>query len=204
MSSYYEHWLDEQDRAAAVENAEWERTPEGRAWKLQAENDRLREAASAAETALHEQRQAQQHPDEWREWLKVRPLLPVVIDFGPDRPMTFDGFLSEVGPRPSEGHVVVRVDETGAFDRGNMVWARRPGETGTLAPPRLDGKCYSTSEFAALVGKSAYTVRQMCLRGIVRAERDDRAGRTGEWRIPPSELVRWRQEGPFRLPRTRS
>ena len=55
---------------------------------------------------------------------------------------------------------------------------------------------YSTEQFARLVDKAEYTVRQWCRLGRVRAEkRAAGRGTTFEWRISHVELVRYRNDG---------
>ena len=55
---------------------------------------------------------------------------------------------------------------------------------------------YSTSEFAALLGRAEYTVREWARTGRVRAEkRYDGHGRHKNWVISHAELLRVRHEG---------
>ena len=44
---------------------------------------------------------------------------------------------------------------------------------------------YTTDEAASRLGRSGWTVRQLCNKGQIRAKKVRGKGRTGEWRIPP-------------------
>jgi hypothetical protein len=60
---------------------------------------------------------------------------------------------------------------------------------------------YSTDEFAKLVGKAEFTVREWCRRGRVRAEKR-LSGRGGfpAWVISHEEFLRYQREGLLQLP----
>jgi hypothetical protein len=55
---------------------------------------------------------------------------------------------------------------------------------------------YTTDEFARLVGRAAFTVREWCRLGRVRAEKrvSGRGGGT-DWTISQAEYVRYQREG---------
>lgn len=60
---------------------------------------------------------------------------------------------------------------------------------------------YSTDEFARLVGKAEFTVREWCRLGRVRAEKKGSGrGKHRSWVVSHDELLRFRREGllPFR------
>jgi hypothetical protein len=59
----------------------------------------------------------------------------------------------------------------------------------------------NTTEFAKIVGRSAYTVRELCKFGILNASMNHKKPRTGQWEIPLSEVERWGREGPFQISR---
>lgn len=63
----------------------------------------------------------------------------------------------------------------------------------TKQPPK---ELYSVEEFAEIIKRSPYTVREWCRLGRVRATKTQ-SGRGGiaEWRIPHEELIRYRNEG---------
>ncbi len=55
---------------------------------------------------------------------------------------------------------------------------------------------YSTDEFAALVGKAGFTVREWCRHGRVRAEkRLSGRGAFPAWCVSHAELLRYQREG---------
>jgi hypothetical protein len=55
---------------------------------------------------------------------------------------------------------------------------------------------YSTDEFARLVGKAEFTVREWCRLGRVRAEKKGSGrGRYQSWVVSHAELLRYRQHG---------
>lgn len=55
---------------------------------------------------------------------------------------------------------------------------------------------YTSSEFAVIVGRAKFTVRQWCLRGRLKAEKGKAGrGKTKEWRISHEELLRYQNEG---------
>lgn len=55
---------------------------------------------------------------------------------------------------------------------------------------------YSTEEFAKLVGKAEFTVREWCRLGRVRAEkRSSGRGKHCAWVIAHAELLRFQREG---------
>lgn len=63
----------------------------------------------------------------------------------------------------------------------------------TKQPPK---ELYSVEEFAEIIKRSPYTVREWCRLGRVRAMKTQ-GGRGGipEWRISHEELIRYRNEG---------
>ena len=62
---------------------------------------------------------------------------------------------------------------------------------------------YTTDEFARLLGKAEFTVREWCRHGRIRAEkRNSGRGAIPAWVISHAELLRYRREGllPIRKP----
>jgi hypothetical protein len=65
-----------------------------------------------------------------------------------------------------------------------------------FSEPREHRECYSVKEFAELVHKAPYTVRQWCLEGRINAtKRMERRGGTELWSISAAELFRYWNEG---------
>jgi hypothetical protein len=61
---------------------------------------------------------------------------------------------------------------------------------------------YSTEQFAHLVGKAEYTVREWCRLGRIKAEkRPCGRGYSLEWSIPHAELERYRSYGLLPIPK---
>jgi hypothetical protein len=66
----------------------------------------------------------------------------------------------------------------------------------TLIEHRQVQDCYDTKTVAKILGKSAYSVREWCRLGRVRAEkRQCGRGTSLEWMISHEELMRIRSEG---------
>ncbi len=62
--------------------------------------------------------------------------------------------------------------------------------------PVEDRKSYSTKEFAEIVERQEFTVREWCRQGrIYASKRDSGRGKHGEWLITHDELIRYRNEG---------
>lgn len=60
---------------------------------------------------------------------------------------------------------------------------------------------YTTKEFAEIVGRKEFTVREWCRLGRIAAKKlTGGRGNEGEWRIPHSELIRHQNEGLLPLP----
>ncbi len=66
-----------------------------------------------------------------------------------------------------------------------------------LAQPPITKEWYTIPEIAALIHKSAYTVREWCRHGRVKARKKPCGGRgvSGEWLIGHEELKRLLNEG---------
>ena len=84
-------------------------------------------------------------------------------------------------PPPPAGSVALQAGEEGL----NALLARETAK-----------EWYGTDEFAGLVGKAEFTVREWCRLGRVRAEKK-KCGRgpASEWIISHAELTRIRNEG---------
>jgi predicted site-specific integrase-resolvase len=68
-----------------------------------------------------------------------------------------------------------------------------------LIERQSDKRWYSTGEFAQLVGKAEFTVRQWCRLGRIHAEKKDSGrGAHDSWAISQKELLRYQHEGLLR------
>ena len=65
-----------------------------------------------------------------------------------------------------------------------------------LDKPKTPREFYSVPEFAALVGRNVYTVREWCRLERINAEKcDSGRGDAKNWKIPTAELQRYRDHG---------
>lgn len=73
---------------------------------------------------------------------------------------------------------------------------RIEGMLATLVERQTIRDYYSTDEFARLVGKAEFTVREWCRLGRIRAEkRQSGRGAHPAWAISHQELLRYQKEG---------
>ena len=91
------------------------------------------------------------YPNEWAEWVRLRPLMDPVIDFWAGREFDFSDFLKEVGRQPSPAHRVVRRDKGLPYRQGNIRWRRKKAKKGET--PYLNAK-----QAAAYLGISLRTL----------------------------------------------
>ena len=67
---------------------------------------------------------------------------------------------------------------------------------GMLAQPKETREWYSVEEVAALLSKSAYSVREWCRFGRINAtKRSERRGGAELWSISAGEIARYKDEG---------
>lgn len=65
-----------------------------------------------------------------------------------------------------------------------------------LAQPRETRECYTVDEVAAMLGRTAYSVREWCRLGRINAmKRSERRGGAELWSISASEVTRYKDEG---------
>lgn len=68
-------------------------------------------------------------------------------------------------------------------------------------PPVQNRSFYNVAEFAKLVGKSEYTVREWCRLYRINAEKSDSGhGDSKAWKIPANEVERYRDHGLLPIP----
>ena len=54
---------------------------------------------------------------------------------------------------------------------------------------------YTTQEFGRIVGRSAYSVREYCRKGLLQARKRPSGRGAGQWVIAADELERFRRDG---------
>jgi hypothetical protein len=65
-----------------------------------------------------------------------------------------------------------------------------------LVERRQDREWYTTDDFARIVGKAEFTVREWCRLGRIHAEKKDSGrGAYASWAISHKELLRYQREG---------
>lgn len=78
---------------------------------------------------------------------------------------------------------------------------QRLGGLGENPTQNSDKEFYTVAEFAELVGRSIYTVRQWCRLYRIHAEKCDSGhGDSKSWKIPATELSRYRNHGLLPIP----
>ncbi len=77
-----------------------------------------------------------------------------------------------------------------------QTFSQQVAELNQEAPDHTDREYYSVPEFAELIGRSEYTVREYCRMLRINAEKADSGrGDAKSWKIPVSELARYRDHG---------
>jgi hypothetical protein len=72
-----------------------------------------------------------------------------------------------------------------------------------LRQQRTAKEFYTTAEFAKIVGRAEFTVREWCRHRRIHGEkRDAGRGENGEWKISHAELVRYQSHGLLPVPST--
>ncbi len=75
-------------------------------------------------------------------------------------------------------------------------FSRNVTEMNQEAPEHIDREYYSVPEFAELIGRSEYTVREYCRMERIHAEKcESGRGDAKSWKIPVGELARYRDHG---------
>lgn len=81
---------------------------------------------------------------------------------------SFQAFLDDMGPRPSSGHSIDRIDNNAGYAKDNCQWANSSQQAGN----RRDnlnlvafGKTLSLSEWARQTGVKSPTIKQRLMRG---------------------------------------
>lgn len=83
---------------------------------------------------------------------------------------SFENFLADVGPAPSEHHTLDRFpDKDGNYEPGNVRWATRKEQTWNSSRPRFlefQGKRLPISEWVRLTGLAHQTIVNRLARGL--------------------------------------
>lgn len=86
-----------------------------------------------------------------------------------DRWNSFVNFIADMGPRPSPGHSVERINNDGNYEPMNCKWATRQEQSsnrrGVLPPLLINGQSGTIREWAERVGISVKTLRVRLYRG---------------------------------------
>jgi hypothetical protein len=90
-----------------------------------------------------------------------------------DRKNGFKNFLTELGPKPSAGLSLHRVDNDGDYRPGNVVWADRVTQARNMRNNRrltFDGRCQTLGAWAVELGMKPGTLGARLARGWTVAE----------------------------------
>jgi excisionase family DNA binding protein len=200
-SEYYEHWLEEQDRLAAVEHAEWLKTPEGAAWKLDHEKLRVAmewrgiqaEKERIATERARDERERQWRDDnrvEWVAWKRLQVVMeqgPILFGTSDVKPYDFEAFLAEVEPAPPDATHIEQKDVRVPFRPGNLRWARpdvRQAET------EAEPEYISLQEVVRRCGFSYDFVYDAVTSGDLIGVQKGR-----QWRVKPADFRAWMDRG---------
>lgn len=86
----------------------------------------------------------------------------------------FAAFLSDMGPRPSLGHTLDRIDNCGDYEPGNCRWATKREQMDNRSKPTvkltLDGLTMPVSCWADRLGLSAFTIWKRVKKGLSDAD----------------------------------
>lgn len=131
-----------------------------------AEMERVR-AEEDEKRAVRERVWAVKYRAEWSEWDRILPLLMPVFDFVAGKQYDFPEFLSEVGLRPSQKHIIERRDSTLPYQAGNLVWVTKAAPK--PEPRFVDSPYLTVDEAAAYCRRSRKTILNHHCLGTIRS-----------------------------------
>jgi len=116
---------------------------------------------------------------EYRSWTRMRtrclnPRFPAYAYYGGrgiricDRWNSFQAFLSDMGPRPSPGHGLERLDNNGNYEPENVVWEtmeRQSRNRRSNIRLTYNGKTLCLSEWSSILGIQWATLRARLRKG---------------------------------------
>jgi hypothetical protein len=107
-----------------------------------------------------------------------------------------DGGLAQLVKRPPVPSPIEEPSMMVLVERFDERIAAIQADLSTLMQQRVVKEFYSTEDVAKIVDRDAYTVREWCRYGRLRAvKRSCGRGKSPEWSIPHDELVRYQNEG---------
>lgn len=98
---------------------------------------------------------------------------------------SFEAFLEDMGPRPSDDHSIDRIEVNGNYEKGNCRWATAQEQAGEhkrhLRPITIDGVAYHSIAAACAAHQAPY---QSVIDRIDRGVDPEIAIKTPRWGLP--------------------
>jgi hypothetical protein len=107
-----------------------------------------------------------------------------------------DGGLAQLAERPTVASPIEESSMKIFVEKFDERFTAIQADLSTLIQQRVVKDFYSTEDVANIVNREAYTVREWCRYGRLRAiKRSCGRGNSPEWSIPQDELIRYQNEG---------